>query len=72
MSPKNLVQPFGDDPGAGNDVAVVGRQQRGLPGGIEQQEFAPAFVDPFLDQFSLDAIFAEGQANEARMSGQSG
>src|SRR5204863_308839 len=53
--------------GAGNGRHALGKQHRRRSGGIERQERLAPFPGPLLDQPQIEAVFAQDQANEARM-----
>ncbi len=62
-----LVEIFGDDPGARNRRKSVSHQDRRGARRIEHEKpFAP-LPGPFFHKAQVEAVFAQHQANEARM-----
>src|SRR5204862_7542858 len=63
----HLVEIFGDDADAGNCGITFGDQDRRGTRRIEREEgFAP-FPGPLFHQAQIKSVFAEDQADEARM-----
>ena len=62
-----LVEIFGDDAGAGNRRQALGDQHRRGARGIERQKRLAPLPGPLLHQPQIEAVFAERQADEARM-----
>jgi hypothetical protein len=46
---------------------IAGRPSEISTGGIQSQEFLAPLPDPLFHQPQIEAVFAHGQANEARM-----
>ena len=62
-----LIDIFGDDGGAGNRRPAFVDQHRRGAGGIERQERLAPLPGPLLHQAQIEAVFAQHQADEARM-----
>jgi len=62
-----FVEIFGDDPGARDRRKAFGHQDRRGGRGIEQEKPFTPLPGPLLHQAQVEAVFAQREANEARM-----
>ncbi len=62
-----LLDIFGNNRSTGHGRLAVDHEDRNFAGWIEQQKFLTALPEPLLRQPGLDTIFAEDQADIARM-----
>jgi len=65
--PDRFVEIFGETVGAGNRRHAVDQRERRDAFGGQRQKLAPPLPDLLFDEFRLDSIFGERNAQEARM-----